>query len=96
MGGASIFTCREPSGGVRRDAELCVGLTGETEGEVLVVRRLLEKSEDDEELLFRLVGPECMGSRLVELTGVGAGISSVGRVIDLPAEREGEVSGTAE
>lgn len=85
--------CRSRSGGVRRDTELSAGLTGETEGEVLVVRRLLEKSDEDEEPLFRLVGPECMGNRLLGPVGVGAGISSVGRVVDVLVERVGVVSG---
>lgn len=58
-----------------------------------MVRRLLEKSDEAEESLFRLVGPECMGNRLLGPAGVGAGISRVGRVIDLLVEGDGALIG---
>ena len=76
-----------------RETEPCGGWTGDTEGEVLLVRRLLEKSEDEEEPLFRLAGPERIGNLLVEAVGVGVGISSVGRVIDRLVGRDGDASG---
>lgn len=77
------MTRRDCSVSFSRESESCGGCTGETEGEVLLVRRLLDKSEDEEETLLRLLGPECIGNRLVELVGVGTGISKVGRVVDL-------------
>lgn len=80
------MTRRGSSVSFSREVEPRGGCTGETEGEVLLVRRLLDKSEEDEETLLRLVGPECIGNRLVELVGVDTGISKVGRVADLLVE----------
>lgn len=70
---------------------------GEIDGEVLLVRLLDEKSEEDDEPRFRWGGPECIGILLVELPlgvscllrGCGAGTSSVGRLVDLVEEPEG-------